>query len=107
MSRNRRRAVLAAAGTATAGLALAAWLLPAGSGAVPSAPAPVSHIDTATRACLLTSTDTDTAGTWEAMRQLADASAEHLTWRACGAPRVAPSAKKGARSRQTISMPGR
>lgn len=28
-------------------------------------------------------------------------------WRACGAPRVAPSAKKGARSRQTISMPGR
>ena len=34
-------------------------------------PAPVSHIDTATRACLLTSTDSDTTGTWAAMRELA------------------------------------
>ncbi|GLW59500.1 hypothetical protein Kpho01_75100 [Kitasatospora phosalacinea] len=29
------------------------------------------------------------------------------TWTACGAPAVTPSAKNGARSRQTISTPGR
>ncbi|MET7473264.1 hypothetical protein ABZT17_02695 [Streptomyces sp. NPDC005648] len=63
---------------ATAGSALAAWPLLAGSGAEPSAPVPVSHIDTATRACLLTSTDTDTAGTWAAMLQLAGTNTEHL-----------------------------
>jgi ABC-type branched-subunit amino acid transport system substrate-binding protein len=36
-----------------------------------TAPAPVSHIGTATRACLLTSTDSDTTGTWAAMREMA------------------------------------
>jgi hypothetical protein len=34
-------------------------------------PVPVSHVDTATRACLLTSTDSDTTGTWAAMREMA------------------------------------
>lgn len=34
-------------------------------------PAPVSHIDTATRACLLTSADSDVTGTWAAMREMA------------------------------------
>ncbi|GAA3834585.1 hypothetical protein GCM10022403_079240 [Streptomyces coacervatus] len=38
-------------------------------GATP--PAPVSHVDTATRACLLTSTDTDTTGTWAAIQEVA------------------------------------
>ncbi|MFF7474112.1 hypothetical protein [Streptomyces sp. NPDC008092] len=80
VSPSRRRGVLAAAGTATAGLALAAWSLLAGSGAAPSAPAPVSHVDTATRACLLTATDagTDTTGTWAALGQVARADSGHL-----------------------------
>jgi len=34
-------------------------------------PAPVSRIDTATRACLLTSTDSDATGTWAAMQEMA------------------------------------
>ena len=34
----------------------------------------MSHVDTATRACLLTSTDTDTTGTWAAMQEMARAS---------------------------------
>ena len=34
-------------------------------------PVPVSHVDTATRACLLTSTDSDATGTWAAMREMA------------------------------------
>ncbi|MGX9884491.1 hypothetical protein [Streptomyces sp. NPDC002276] len=41
----------------------------AGDGATP--PVPVSHVDTVTRACLLTSTDSDTTGTWAAMREMA------------------------------------
>ncbi|WP_406445224.1 hypothetical protein OHB00_48860 [Streptomyces sp. NBC_00631] len=69
---------MAAAGTVTAGAALAAWSLLAGSGAAPSAPAPVSHIDAATRACLLTTADTDTTGTWAALGQVARASSGRL-----------------------------
>lgn len=34
-------------------------------------PAPVSRVDTAARACLLTSTDADARGTWAAMRETA------------------------------------
>ncbi|MGY5087824.1 hypothetical protein ACWCXM_23320 [Streptomyces sp. 900105755] len=80
MSPSRRRGVLAAAGTATAGLAPAAWSPLAGSGGAPSAPAPVSHLDTATRACLLTATDagTETTGTLAALGQVARASSGHL-----------------------------
>ncbi|MGY5056891.1 hypothetical protein ACWDFR_22940 [Streptomyces sp. 900105755] len=53
-----------------------------GGGGAPSAPAPVSHVDTATRACLLTATDagtdTDTTGTLAALGQVARASSGHL-----------------------------
>ncbi|MGY5120693.1 hypothetical protein ACWC2H_33405 [Streptomyces sp. 900105755] len=80
MSPSGRRGVLAATGTATAGLALAAWSLLAGSGGAPFAPAPVSHVDTATRACLLTATDagTDPTGALAALGQVARAGSGHL-----------------------------
>ncbi|MFJ5306331.1 hypothetical protein [Streptomyces sp. NPDC088350] len=48
-----------------------ALLLPSESSEDATPPVPVSHVDTATRACLLTSTDTDTTGTWAAMQKVA------------------------------------
>ncbi|MFK0158642.1 hypothetical protein ACIQVK_42065, partial [Streptomyces sp. NPDC090493] len=60
------------------GRAVAGWLLLAGGNAAPAAPAPVSHVDTATRACLLTSTDTDPTGTLAALGQVARAGGGHL-----------------------------
>ncbi|MDX2583068.1 hypothetical protein PV349_06610 [Streptomyces sp. WI04-05A] len=47
-----------------------------GSGATP--PAPVSHVDTAARACLLTSTDADTTGAWAAMQGMARTSTSQV-----------------------------
>ncbi|MDI5911129.1 MULTISPECIES: hypothetical protein [Streptomyces] len=73
LSRTRLWTLLGAAAAAVAGvIGVLVWLL----GSDPAAarpPRPVSHVDTATRACLLTSTDSDpgVARTWAAMRQLA------------------------------------
>ncbi|MFG2959327.1 hypothetical protein ACGF5O_37095 [Streptomyces sp. NPDC048291] len=61
-----------------AGLVAAGWLLFARGGTTPAAPAPVSHVDTAARACLLTSTDADRTGTWAALGQVARAGGGHL-----------------------------
>ncbi|MFF0018773.1 hypothetical protein [Streptomyces sp. NPDC005374] len=73
LSRPRLWTLLGAAAATAAGVVgVLVWLL----GSDPTAarpPQPVSHVDTATRACLLTSTDSDpgVARTWAAMRQLA------------------------------------
>ncbi|MFI6401793.1 hypothetical protein [Streptomyces sp. NPDC050548] len=71
-----RRWVVLGAGAAvlSAVAGVVALLLPSESGGDATPPAPVSHVDTATRACLLTSTDTDATGTWAAMRNMATAS---------------------------------
>ncbi|MBO4255511.1 hypothetical protein [Streptomyces griseorubiginosus] len=53
---------------------IAALLLSWRSSEDATPPVPVSHVDTATRACLLTSTDTDPTGTWAAMQEMARAS---------------------------------
>ncbi|MEU1481183.1 hypothetical protein [Streptomyces sp. NPDC005760] len=90
-----RRGVLFGAGTlAVLAVAVGAALLPrpdAGETAGP--PAPVSHVDTATRACLLTSADPDPTGTWAAMRRLAQESGARLVvQRYVLPPRVKPAA---------------
>ncbi|MFG2887104.1 hypothetical protein ACGFYV_33265 [Streptomyces sp. NPDC048297] len=51
-----------------------ALLLHSGADRGRTAPAPVSHVDTATRVCLLTSTDADATGTWPALQKMAGAS---------------------------------
>lgn len=74
-SRGRWWVVLGAgAAVLLAAAGAVALLLPSESGGHATPPAPVSHVDTATRACLLTSTDTDPTGTWVAMQNMARAS---------------------------------
>ncbi|WP_330263598.1 hypothetical protein [Streptomyces griseorubiginosus] len=70
--RPRLWTLLGAAAGAAGVVGFLVWLL----GSDPAAarpPRPVSHVDTATRACLLTSTDSDPGlpATWAAMRGLA------------------------------------
>ncbi|WP_236583983.1 hypothetical protein [Streptomyces sp. MBT53] len=77
MNGGKRRVALVAAAAATA-TTIAGWLLFATSTPPPSAPAPVSHVDTATRACLLTSTDPDPTGIWAAMQDMARTSARNV-----------------------------
>lgn len=78
-SRRRWWVVLGAGAAVLLAVAgVVALLLPSESGADATPPAPVSHVDTATRACLLTSTDTDPTGTWAAMRNMARASSTNV-----------------------------
>lgn len=78
VNRGKRRAALVAVAAAAVAATIAGRLLFATNTSPPSAPAPVSHVDTATRACLLTSTDTDPTGTWTAMRDMARTSATNV-----------------------------
>ncbi|WP_405987968.1 hypothetical protein [Streptomyces sp. NBC_00986] len=74
-TRGCRWAVLGAGAAVLPAVAgVVALLLPSESGDGATPPAPVSHVDTATRACLLSSTDTDPTGTWVAMQNMARAS---------------------------------
>lgn len=66
----RRLAALLGAGAALAIAGALVWFLRAAPEAGAHAPEPVSHVDTATRYCLLTSTDGDPTGTWAAMRKM-------------------------------------
>ncbi|MFJ3795666.1 hypothetical protein ACIPSJ_05220 [Streptomyces sp. NPDC090088] len=70
----RRLAALLGAGAALAIAGALVWFLRAAPEAGAHAPEPVSHVDTATRDCLLTSTDGDPTGTWAAMREMVAAS---------------------------------
>ncbi|WP_157876609.1 hypothetical protein [Streptomyces graminilatus] len=74
MNRGKSPATLVAGVAAVAAVVLAVtgWLLFANGTPAPSPPAPVSHVDTATRACLLTSKESDPgiAGTWAALRRI-------------------------------------
>ncbi|WP_327174648.1 hypothetical protein OG599_04565 [Streptomyces sp. NBC_01335] len=53
------------------------WFLKPGPDAAFRAPEPVSHADTATRTCFLTSVDADPTGIRERMRRTAEASGSH------------------------------
>ena len=71
-SRRRSRTLLGACAVAVLAVAgVAALLLRPGSDDADAAPDPVSHVDTATRVCLLTSTDADPTGTWAALQKMA------------------------------------
>ncbi|MFE2065274.1 hypothetical protein ACFXDH_23265 [Streptomyces sp. NPDC059467] len=74
----RRLWTLMGAGAAVVAVLTGALVWQQGRGTGTRAPEPVSHVDTATRACLLTSTDVDPAGTWAALRKMAASSHENV-----------------------------
>ncbi|MFC8435392.1 hypothetical protein [Streptomyces sp. NPDC057253] len=97
LSRPRLWTLLGAAAVAVAGAVGALVWLFGSDAAVVRPPQPVSHVDTATRACLLTSTDMDpgVVSTWAAMREAAGGGASgvvvqryHLPGKAVGAAYV-------------------
>ena len=74
LSRWRLRALLGAGAAVLAATTDAlVWFLGAASDGGAHAPEQVSHVDTATRACLLTSTDADATGTRAALQKVARA----------------------------------
>ncbi|MGY4925644.1 hypothetical protein [Streptomyces sp. 900105755] len=75
---SRRLRALIAAGAAAVAVLTGALLWQQAPGAGIRAPEPISHVDTATRACLLTSTDADPTGTWAALRKMAASSHESV-----------------------------
>lgn len=79
LSRRRLGVLLgAAAAVVVAVTGALVWFLGAARDGGARAPAPVSHVDTATRVCLLTSTDADATGTWAALRTMAGASGSNV-----------------------------
>ncbi|WP_181802244.1 hypothetical protein [Streptomyces shenzhenensis] len=70
----RRLGAMLGAGAALVMAGVLVWFLSAAPEAGVHAPEPVSHVDTATRDCLLTSTDVDRTGTWAAMQKTAGVS---------------------------------
>ncbi|MEV7325808.1 hypothetical protein [Streptomyces sp. NPDC093970] len=74
----RRLGALLGAGAALVTAGVLVWFLRAAPEDGVHAPEPVSHVDTATRDCLLTSTDVDTTGTWAAMQKTAGARGSNI-----------------------------
>ncbi|MCX5395801.1 hypothetical protein [Streptomyces sp. NBC_00102] len=78
----RRRRPWPALGAVALAVAVVAgalvWFLKPGPDTAFRAPEPVSHVDTATRTCFLSSVDADPTGTWERLRETAEASGSHL-----------------------------